>query len=68
MTSAITWVDIVCPNCDHEYKDQHRASMNLDLDDFDDDDIDEMSTTTCPECGLKYGMGSLIVAIESERW
>ena len=31
------------------------------VDDFDDDYIKQMSTTTCPECGVKGPIGSLVV-------
>ena len=40
-----------CPRCAHEYDDWYRASINLDLDDSDDDYLREASTATCPDCG-----------------
>ena len=35
--------------------------MDLALDDFDDDYLEQMPTTTCPECGVKRSIGSLVV-------
>jgi len=42
--------------------------MNLSLDDFDDDYIEQMSTTTCPECGVKHSIGSLVVREVDNTW
>jgi len=30
------------------------------LDDFDDEYLEEATTTTCPEYGVKYDMGTLL--------
>ena len=42
--------------------------MDLALDDFDDDYIKQMSTTTCPECGVKGPIGSLVVREVDNTW
>ena len=42
--------------------------MNLSLDDFDDDYIEQMSTTTCSECGVKRSIGSLVVREVDNTW
>ena len=43
------------------YEDYHRRSMNLSLDDFDDDYLEQMPTTPCSERGVKRSIGSLVV-------
>ena len=54
-----------CP-CGAVYSDSWRASMNLSLgDDFDDDE--EMSSTTCPDCGLNTPLGTLLSRIDNDR-
>jgi len=35
--------------------------MNLQMDDFDDEYIEEMSTGTCPACGHKVQLDVLVV-------
>jgi len=42
--------------------------MNLSLDDFDDDNIEQMSTTAYPECGVKRAIGSLVVREVDNMW
>lgn len=54
-------VTIVCPKCAHVYRDWYRASMNLDLDAFDETYIDEASSAVCPRCSYKVYFDSLIV-------
>jgi hypothetical protein len=36
--------------------------MNLMLDNFDDEYIERMSTATCPSCGYKARLGTLVVS------
>ena len=61
MTSPAEEITITCPKCGETYKDWYRPSINLMLDDVDDDDIEEMSSVTCPSCETKVRMGSLVV-------
>ncbi len=42
--------------------------MDLALDDFDDDHLEQMSTTTFPECGVKRSIGSLVVREVDNTW
>ena len=53
MTSPIEDITVVCPKCWHLYQDWFRGSVNLDLDDFDEEYLDQCSTATCPECQHK---------------
>ena len=59
MTSPPREITVTCPDCGHIYEDWYRPSINLSLDDFDDDYLEEATTTTCPECGVKYDLGTL---------
>ena len=59
MTSPPESIKVECPDCGHQYFDWYRPSINLSLDDFDDDYLEEASTTTCPECGVKYDLGTV---------
>ena len=59
MTSPPREIAVTCPDCGHFYQDWYRPTINLSLDDFDDDYLEEASTTTCPECGDKYDLGTL---------
>ena len=53
MTSPPREITVTCPDCGHIYEDWYRPSINLSLDSFDDAYLEEASTTTCPECGVK---------------
>jgi len=68
MTTPIEQINVECSGCGHRYEDYHRRSMNLALDDFDDDYLEQMSTTTCPECGVKRSIGSLVVGEVDNTW
>jgi hypothetical protein len=62
MTSPISDIRVQCPACGTEYEDWYRASINRDLDpEMDDDYIDEASTATCPACGHRVDLGTLVV-------
>ncbi len=61
MTSPIEEVVVICPQCQAEYKDWYRGSINLGLDDFDEKYIDECSSATCPSCGFKVYFETLVV-------
>ena len=62
MTSSVEEITVTCPDCGHVYKDWYRGSINLALDDFDADYLEQASTTTCPMCpmcGVKHDLGTL---------
>jgi len=61
MSSPIEEITIICPNCQHIYDDWSRASLNLDLEYFDDEYIDECSSAVCPKCQHKVNFATLIV-------
>lgn len=62
MSSPIEKIFIGCPKCGLPYDTYIRRSMNLRLDHFDDDYIEEMSTGTCPYCGYKVDLDTLVVS------
>ena len=68
MTTPIEQITVECSGCGHRYEDYHRRSMNLSLDDFDDDYIEQMSTTICPEYGVKRSIRSLVVREVDNAW
>ena len=47
MTMPVEEITVTCPDCGHVYKDWYRGSINLALDDFDADYLEQASTTTC---------------------
>lgn len=61
MTSPPERITVKCPRCGTSYETCYRASMNLQMDDFDDEYIEEMSTGTCPACGHKVQLDVLVV-------
>lgn len=61
MTSPIEQIIVQCPGCEKHYQDWWRPSVNLDLDDFDEEYLEQVSTATCPKCGLKVNLDTLIV-------
>jgi endogenous inhibitor of DNA gyrase (YacG/DUF329 family) len=49
MTSPVEQIIVECPKCGLSYEDWYRASVNLDLDPWADEDyLDECSIATCP--------------------
>ena len=44
MTSPIEDITVQCPKCGHLYEDWFRASVNLDLDPFDSEYVEQCST------------------------
>jgi NAD-dependent SIR2 family protein deacetylase len=61
MTSPVEGNTVRCPKCGHVYEDWHRASLNLELDDFDDEYIDQATSSTCPRCKHKINHDALVV-------
>ena len=61
MTSPPRRIVVECPSCERRYEDWHRASVNLDLDDFDEEYLRRASTARCPECGHMVELDMLVV-------
>jgi hypothetical protein len=61
MTSPPEQIEVQCPSCRAIYVDWWRPSINLTLDDFDEEYIQEATTAVCPRCGLRVSLGALIV-------
>ncbi|HUP27620.1 MAG TPA: hypothetical protein VM409_04225 [Chloroflexia bacterium] len=61
MTSPVEDVIVECPQCGHTYKDWVRRSVNLTLDNFDDEYLDQCSSATCPACGHKVYFSTMVV-------
>ncbi len=66
MTMPPENITVVCPKCGKTYEDWYRASMNLQIDDFDEDYIEEASTATCPHCGYKVHLDVLVVTDDGQ--
>ena len=61
MTSPPREVTVCCPSCAIEYQAWHRPSINLDLDNFDEEYIDSVTSAVCPGCGHKVYFDTLVV-------
>ena len=61
MTSPVEKIQVKCPKCGALYEDWHRASINIGLDHFDEEYIEEATTSTCPHCKHKVSHEVLIV-------
>ena len=61
MTSPIEDITVQCPKCGQHYEDWIRRSVNLDLDPFDSEHVEQCSTATCAECHHKVDLDVLIV-------
>lgn len=61
MTMPPEEITVTCPECGNVYEDWYRGSINLQLDDFDDEYIEKASTATCPKCGTVVALGTLVV-------
>lgn len=67
MTSPPTQITVICPACGLQYRDWHRASINLDLEGWDPDDpevqeyLRQCGTATCPACAHIVELGTLVV-------
>ena len=68
MTTPVEQITVECSDCGPRYEDFHRRSMNLALGDFDDDYLEQMSTTTYQECGVKRSISSLVVREVDNPW
>lgn len=61
MTSPAEQIEIDCPKCHTQFKTWHKASINLQLDDFSKRDIQKMTTALCPECKQRISLDCLVV-------
>ena len=61
MTSPPETIEVRCPRCGKLYETWYRPSINLTIEHWDDEDIDDATSATCPDCGLKVRLGALIV-------
>ena len=68
MTSPCERIQVKCPKCGKVYQDWHRASFNLDLDDFDDKYMGEATSSTCPDCKHKVRHDALVVRERDGVW
>lgn len=61
MTSPCESITVRCPKCGLTYEDWWRPSVNLTLDAFDADYLDEATSATCPKCSTKVSLSALHV-------
>ena len=61
MTSPVEAIMVDCPKCREVYPGWWRPSVNLMLDDFDSEYLEEATTSTCPKCKHKVRHDVLIV-------
>jgi hypothetical protein len=66
MSSPPELILVWCP-CGALYRDWWRPSMNLSLDNFDDDYIERMSSTSCPNCRSHSRLGTLLARFENDH-
>ena len=65
MTSPIEEIEVQCTKCSTIYKDWIRGSINLSLgEEWTDEEIDEATSVTCPNCKYKQYGDSIIVSNE----
>ena len=61
MTSLPKQVRVRCPKCDTVYEDWIRPSINLMIEDWDEDDLEDATSVTCPHCKHRMSVEVLIV-------
>ena len=63
MTSPSEEIEVQCPKCSTIYKDWIRRSINLSLgEEWTDEEIDEATSVTCPNCKHKQYGDAIIVS------
>jgi len=67
VTSLPRQITVECPKCGELYMDWHRASINLMLDDFDEDYLDQAGSDTCPACGHRVELDVLVIDVD-DTW
>ena len=66
MTSPPERIEIRCPKCAELYPKWTRASINLDLDVFTAEEIEELVHGVCPRCGHVVALDVLVV--DGDEW
>jgi hypothetical protein len=67
MTTPPREVTVRCQRCGTVFQDWYRASVNLAVEGWDENDpdvqayLEECSTATCPECGLRQPVADVLV-------
>ena len=62
MTNPPEQITVRCPSCSREYRAWWRPSINLGLgEEWTEEEVREASTATCPTCGTKVELGTLVV-------
>jgi hypothetical protein len=61
MTSPPQRIRVVCPGCGREYDDWWRPSVNLDLEHFDEEYLEQCRSACCPHCGHRVEFDVLVV-------
>ena len=68
MTSPPTPAEVACPRCGRRYVAYFRPSINLSLgEEWTDEEIEEATTATCPDCGERVGLETLTVDWASDE-
>ena len=61
MSSPITDITVDCPSCGKSFETWHLASLNMQLDHFDEEYIRSVTVKTCPHCKAEVHLDTLIV-------
>ena len=65
MTSPIEEIEVQCPKCLTIFTDTIRRSINLSLgEEWTDEEIDEATSVTCPNCKYKQYGDSIITSMD----
>jgi hypothetical protein len=68
VTSPPEQITVECPDCGDRFPDWYRPSINLDIDDFDEEYLRAATTATCPSCARVVELDSLVVGGNVWRW
>ena len=68
MTSPPEQISAKCPECANLYGDWYQPSINLAIEDFDEESLDAASSSTCPSCGQKVSHEVLTAREEDGVW
>ena len=61
MTMAPRRVRVRCPRCKTWYEDWYCPTINLTLEKLTKEQVEEMATVCCPNCGRRIWLASIIV-------
>lgn len=67
MTMPPQRVKVECPRCKTVYEDWFHPSINMALEPLTPEQVEEMATVCCPNCGRKMWLASVIVN-DSGQW